>query len=69
MRSRFSRVAEPPRSDDPLVAFSEGRMTKEAAVKALGLRDYTQILLALGERGLPMPGRSIAYGQRDGWTC
>ena len=44
-------------------------MTKEAAVKALGLRDYTQILLALGERGLPMPGRSIAYGQRDGWTC
>ena len=59
IRDSLERVtgyqAEKLRSDDPLVAFSEGRMTKEAAVKALGVRDYTQILLALGERGLPMP--------------
>ena len=27
-----------------------------AAVAALGLRDYSDLLLSLGERGLPMPG-------------
>ena len=37
------------------MAFSEGRLTKEAAIEALALRDYPQLLLSLGERGLPMP--------------
>ena len=46
---------EPPRLDDPLAAFSNGRMAKEAVIEALGLRDYAQLLLALGQRGLPLP--------------
>ncbi len=41
--------------DDPLVAFSEGRLSKEAAVTALGLRDYSDLLLTLGEHGLRLP--------------
>ena len=49
------RDAQPPQAD-ALIAFSEGRMSKEAAVAALGLRDYSDLLLSLGERGLPMPG-------------
>lgn len=40
---------------DPLAAFSEGRTTKEAAIAALGLRDYSDLLLCLGQAGLPMP--------------
>lgn len=43
------------RADDPLLAFSEGRTSKEAAIRALGLRDYAQLLICLGERGLPLP--------------
>lgn len=42
-------------SNNPLVAFSEGRMSKEAAIRALGLRDYAQLLIRLGEHGLPLP--------------
>lgn len=59
VREHLARVtgyrATPPASNDLLVAFSEGRMTKEAAVAALGLRDYSDLLLALGARGLGMP--------------
>jgi len=59
IREHLERVtgyrAAPPQIDDPLVAFSEGRMTKEAAIKATGVRDYAQLLLSLGERNLPMP--------------
>ena len=59
IRDHLERVtgyrAAKPRQSDPLVAFSEGRMTKEAAVAALGLRDYSDLLLALGKRGLPLP--------------
>ncbi len=47
--------AAPPRLDDPLAAFSNGRMAKEAVIEALGLRNYAQVLLALGQRGLPLP--------------
>ena len=41
--------------DDPLVAFSEGRLGRSEAVRAAGLRDYAQLLVALGERDLPLP--------------
>jgi hypothetical protein len=30
-------------------------MTKEAAIRALGLRDYAQLLICLGEHDLPLP--------------
>lgn len=41
--------------DDVLHAFADGRLTKESAITALGLRDYAQLLLALGEAGLAPP--------------
>jgi hypothetical protein len=42
-------------TEDPLAAFSLGRMTKEQAIKALGLRDYAELLVRLGEADLPLP--------------
>jgi hypothetical protein len=42
-------------SADALLEFAHGRMSKERAVLALDLRDYAQLLLALGERGLTPP--------------
>jgi plasmid stability protein len=43
------------RSEDPLLAFSRGRLTKDEAIKALGLRDYTELLVSLGDADLPLP--------------
>jgi hypothetical protein len=40
---------------DALLEFSQGRISKQRAIAALGLRDYAQLLLALGERGLTPP--------------
>ncbi|MBY0337529.1 MAG: hypothetical protein K2X11_12995 [Acetobacteraceae bacterium] len=45
----------PLRFDDPLVAFSEGRKSKDAAVAELRLHGYSDLMLALGQRGLPIP--------------
>jgi hypothetical protein len=50
-----SEAPAPARSEDPLVDFAEGRISKESAIDALGLRDYAQLLMALGERGLHPP--------------
>jgi hypothetical protein len=52
---------------DALLEFSAGRMSKERAISALGLRDYAQLLLALGERGLcspQLPPQQIAAMQK-----
>jgi len=51
----MSEATGPAAPEDPLVAFAEGRLTKERAIEALGLRDYAQLLLALGEHGLRPP--------------
>ncbi|MEW6451350.1 MAG: hypothetical protein AB1490_11900 [Pseudomonadota bacterium] len=50
-------TASPPATsaDDPLAAFSNGRMSKDEAVKLLGLRDYSDLLIKLGEADLPLP--------------
>jgi hypothetical protein len=59
VREHLERITgyseEQERTNDPLVAFSEGRMAKEAAIRALGLRDYAQLLVCLGERNLFLP--------------
>lgn len=34
--------------------FSNGLITKEEAVEKLGLRDYAQLLVALGDADLPL---------------
>jgi hypothetical protein len=46
-----------PASDagDALAAFSKGRIGKQQAIEAAGVRDYAQLLVALGDRGLDLP--------------
>ena len=41
--------------NDPLIEFSQADITKEEAISALGLRDYSQLLVALGDADLPLP--------------
>jgi len=59
VREHLERVTgyreQPALTDDPLVAFCEGRIASNAAMRALGLRDYAQLLVSLGQRDLPMP--------------
>lgn len=44
-----------PLTDDPLLAYSQGRLARNEAIQLLGLRDYAELLLALGDADLPMP--------------
>lgn len=48
--SRRNRV-----EDDPLLAYSQGRLVRSEAIRLLGLRDYADLLVALGDADLPMP--------------
>ena len=50
----LSEGSSPP-EDDPLLAYSEGRLARREASRLLGLRDYAELLVALGEADLPMP--------------
>jgi plasmid stability protein len=42
-------------SGDPLLAYSQGRLARNEAIRLLGLRDYAELLVALGDADLPMP--------------
>ena len=42
-------------SDDSLLAYSQGRLARNEAIRLLGLRDYAELLVALGDADLPMP--------------
>lgn len=44
-----------PITDDPLLAYSQGRLARNEAIRLLGLRDYAALLVALGDADLPMP--------------
>ena len=44
-----------PVTDDPLLAYSQGRLARNDAIKLIGLRDYAELLVALGDADLPMP--------------
>jgi plasmid stability protein len=44
-----------PIADDPLLAFSQGQLARNEAIRLLGLRDYAELLVALGDADLPMP--------------
>jgi len=44
-----------PVTDDPLLAYSQGRLARSDAIRLLGLRDYAELLVALGDADLPMP--------------
>jgi hypothetical protein len=41
--------------DDPLLAYSKGLLSRREAIRRLGLRDSGDLLVALGDAGLPMP--------------
>ena len=42
-------------ANDPLLAYARGRLARNEAIRLLGLRDYTELLVALGDADLPMP--------------
>jgi hypothetical protein len=42
-------------ADDLLLAYSQGRLSRSEAIRALGLRDYAELLVTLGDADLPMP--------------
>ena len=44
-----------PIPDAPLLAYSQGLLARNEAVRCLGLRDYAELLVALGDADLPMP--------------
>ncbi|MCQ8781998.1 DUF6364 family protein [Mangrovibrevibacter kandeliae] len=46
-------------SEDPLLAYSEGRLSRNDAIRLLDLRDHAELLVALGEADLPMPRPSV----------
>ncbi|MFM2045207.1 MAG: hypothetical protein RLY86_3783 [Pseudomonadota bacterium] len=42
-------------SDDPLLAYSQRRLSRHDAVQRLGLRDYADLLVRLGDSDFPLP--------------
>lgn len=42
-------------TSDPLVSYSRGMLAREEAINLLNLRDYAELLVALGDADLPMP--------------
>lgn len=53
IRERLDELADV--KHDSLIEFFHGRITKEQAIESLGMRDYAQLLVALGDSDLPMP--------------
>ena len=41
--------------DDPLLAYSEGRLSRRETIRLMEMRDYAELLVRLGEADLPMP--------------
>ena len=56
-RSQNKAMTTKPESEisSPLVAYSAGRMSTRVACRKLGLRDGSELLIALGHAGLEMP--------------
>ena len=42
-------------ADDPLLAYSQGLLSRRETIRRLGLRDYADLLVALGDADLRMP--------------
>lgn len=40
---------------DPLMLYSKGELSRGDGIRMLGLRDYAELLVALGDADLPMP--------------
>jgi hypothetical protein len=52
---------------DALEAFSKGAISKENAIRMAELRDYSELLLALGRHGLPLP--TLPEAELQAMTC
>lgn len=39
----------------PLIMYSRGQITRQVAIDELKIRDYAELLVALGDADLPMP--------------
>ena len=52
-------------AQDPLEAYSNGLLTREDAIASLGLRDYCELLVALGdaERTPPRPPAHVVENE------
>ena len=48
-------VQESEQVPDPLLSYSKGELSREDAIRELGLRDYAELLIALGDADLPLP--------------
>lgn len=59
IRSHLESVvaADPDPAANPLRAYSEGRLARADAIRLLGLRDYADLLVALGDADLALPQR------------
>ncbi len=58
VREHLEAITEPERNisdEDPLLAYSKGLVSRRDAVRRLGLRDYADLLVALGDADLPLP--------------
>jgi len=42
-------------SEDPLMAYSQGRLARNEAIRLISLHNYAELLVALGDADLPMP--------------
>ncbi len=42
-------------STHPLVLYSRGQISSAVAVRSLKIRDYAELLVYLGDAGLPIP--------------
>ncbi len=57
--------------EDPLLAYSKGKIARDEAIRRLRLRDYAELLVALGDADLPMPlppaheieNQAVAFGK------
>lgn len=47
--------AHPGQIENPLLEYSQGKLSRADAIRLLKLRDYAQLLVALGDVNLPMP--------------
>lgn len=49
-------TAEPERpKEDPLQAYAQGMIARDEAIRRVGVRDYAELLVALGDAGLSPP--------------
>lgn len=57
IRAHLEAITDPARSEPPeaLEAYSKGLLDRDDAIRALGLRDHADLLVAMGQAGLSMP--------------